>query len=213
MVGVAGPGDALASEHALEALRQVHAAFPKLLKCISTNGLRLAERAEEVWNAGVRSVTVTINAVEPKVLLAICPRIVWKGRLLRGLDAAATLIDQQLLGVRRLSELGAVVKVNTVLVPGVNDSHVLEIAAAGAAAGAHVGNVIPLIPNGALRDHPAPTQAQLEQARVAVEAKLAVNRTCRQCRADACGVPGAGVDFARQVFGNDVVSGDSFSHG
>lgn len=213
VVGVAGPGDALASDHALLALRQVHEQFPTLLKCISTNGLRLAERAEEVWAAGIRSVTVTINAVDPDILLSICPRVVWQKHLMTGTDAANKLIEQQLLGVKRLSKLGAVVKINTVLVPGVNDAHIGAIVTAGAAAGAHVGNVIPLIPNGKFRNHAAPTQAELDAARKTAESKLAVNRTCRQCRADACGVPGSGVDFARQVFGNDIVNGDSFSHG
>lgn len=213
VVGVAGPGDALASDHALIALRQVHEQFPTLLKCISTNGLRLAERANEVWAAGIRSVTVTINAVDPDILLAICPRVVWQKQLVTGAEAARRLIEQQLLGVKRLSGFGAVVKINTVLVPGVNDAHISDIVSAGAAAGAHVGNVIPLIPNGKFRNHAPPTQAELEAARSTAEAKLAVNRTCRQCRADACGVPGSGIDFARQVFGNDVANGDSFSHG
>jgi nitrogen fixation protein NifB len=213
VVGVAGPGDALASNHALAALRSVHEAYPKLLKCISTNGLRLAERADEVWSAGIRSVTVTVNAVDPDILGSICPSIVWRKRVLRGREAATTLIEQQLTGIRKLADLGAVVKVNTVLVPGVNESHIGDIVGAAAAAGAHVGNVIPLIPNGEFRDVPAPTTEQLEIARRVAETKLAVNRTCRQCRADACGVPGSGVDFARRVFGDDIVNGDSFSHG
>jgi len=213
VVGVAGPGDALASEHALQALREVHEAYPDLVKCLSTNGLRLPERAEELWAAGVRSLTVTINAVDPEILAELCPRIVWHRQLLRGQDAAKVLIEQQLLGIRLLSSRGAVVKVNTVLVPGVNDHHIGAIVDAAAAAGAHVANVIPLIPSGSFRDHNAPTQQQLEMARKVAESKLAINRTCRQCRADACGVPGSGIDFARKVFGDDVVDGDSFSHG
>jgi nitrogen fixation protein NifB len=213
VVGVAGPGDALASDHALIALRLVHERFPALLKCISTNGLRLAERADEVLAAGIRSVTVTVNAVDSDILASICPRVVWEKRLLKGREAASVLIEQQMLGIQKLSASGAVVKVNTVLVPGVNDGHIGDIVSAAAAAGAHVGNVIPLIPNGKFKDSPAPSCDELEAARKTAESKLAVNRTCRQCRADACGVPGSGVDFARKVFGDDIVNGDSFSHG
>jgi len=213
VVGVAGPGDALASEHAIEALRHVHQHFPELIKCISTNGLLLPERADDLWAAGVRSVTVTVNAVDPTRLVELCPRIVWNGQVLKGLDAARRLVEQQITGIRRLNSLGAVIKVNTVLVPGVNDEHIKAIVDTMAQAGAHVGNVIPLIPNGRFKLHSPPTQEQLEAARGVAESRLAVNRTCRQCRADACGVPGSGKDFARDVFGEDVVNGDSFSHG
>ena len=213
VVGVAGPGDALASDHALAALREVHERFPELLKCLSTNGLRLAERADEVWAAGVRSITVTVNAVDPTILTELCSRIVLQRRVIRGTEAAEILIEQQLEGIRRLSQLGAVVKVNTVLVPGVNDQHVEDIVTQSAAAGAHVANIIPLIPNGEFRGYLAPNAQDLETARKIAESHLAVYRTCRQCRADACGVPGTGIDFARQVFGNDVVEGSYFSHG
>jgi nitrogen fixation protein NifB len=210
---VAGPGDALASDHALRALRQVHERFPDLLKCLSTNGLRLAERADEVWSAGVRSITVTVNAVDPDILTTLCSRIVHGRRVIHGKEAASYLVEQQLSGISLLSKAGAVVKVNTVLVPDVNDRHIDEIVSKAAAAGAHVANIIPLIPNGEFCDYRAPSAEELESARKIAESHLAVYRTCRQCRADACGVPGSGVDFARQVFGEDVVDGNYFSHG
>ncbi|MDR2615708.1 MAG: radical SAM protein, partial [Oscillospiraceae bacterium] len=68
VVGIAGPGDTLATGHALETFRLVHREYPELIKCLSTNGLALPGKAGELWDAGVRSVTVTVNAVEENVL-------------------------------------------------------------------------------------------------------------------------------------------------
>ena len=39
VAGIAGPGDTLASDHALETFRKVKENFPQLIKCMSTNGL------------------------------------------------------------------------------------------------------------------------------------------------------------------------------
>src|SRR3990172_2467010 len=44
VIGVAGPGDALANEATFNSLGLIHKQFPDLIKCVSTNGLRLAER-------------------------------------------------------------------------------------------------------------------------------------------------------------------------
>lgn len=61
----AGPGDTLATDYALETFRLVKEHHPELIKCMSTNGLLLYERADEIIEIGVESVTVTVNAVDP----------------------------------------------------------------------------------------------------------------------------------------------------
>ena len=45
-VGIAGPGESLASPHALEAFRILNRIHPELIKCLSTNGLMLPDMAE-----------------------------------------------------------------------------------------------------------------------------------------------------------------------
>ncbi|MDR2530464.1 MAG: radical SAM protein, partial [Oscillospiraceae bacterium] len=118
VVGIAGPGDTLATPHALEAFRLVHAEFPNLILCLSTNGLALRGKANALWDAGVRTITVTVNAVDR----AILPRVVsW-------IKDDGDLIAAQLQGIRDCSAVGMIVKVNTVLIPGVNDAHIAEIA-------------------------------------------------------------------------------------
>jgi len=211
VVGIAGPGDTLATPHALEAFRQVHAAYPDLVLCLSTNGLLLQRYAQELWDAGVRTVTVTVNAVDPEIQEKIVSRILLDGELHYGLQAASMLIARQLSGIREMAAKGAVIKVNTVLIPGVNDAHIEDIARTVKEAGANMHNIIPLIPQHELSHIPAPTCAELNKAREAAEKHITVFRHCKHCRADACGIPGK-LDLSAQLYG-DLRTLETFSHG
>ncbi len=210
VAGIAGPGDTLATDDALEAFEAIHHRFPSLTNCLSTNGLLLAEKAERIIAAGVKTVTVTVNAVDENILPDICSYIHYHDQYLTGINAARILIAAQLDGIRRIVSLGAVVKVNTVLIPGVNDHHVGHIAQTTADRGASLFNIIPLIPQHELQEHAAPTCHQLNLAREAAEKHLTVFRHCRHCRADACGIPGKGLDLAEKLYDQPL---NTFSHG
>ena len=94
----------------------------------------------------MRTVTVTVNAVDPQVLQHICSYIEYNGQVLAGLAAARWLILAQLAGIEKIVRLGAIVKINTVLVPGVNDGCIGDVARLTSKVGASLINVIPLIP-------------------------------------------------------------------
>ncbi len=212
VIGIAGPGDTLATDHAVRTFELVHARFPELINCLSTNGLLLPEKAERVVAAGVKTITVTVNAVDPQILTKICAGIGYRGKRLSGIEATTILIQNQLAGIRRVSELGAIVKVNTVLVPGVNDSHIGEVARAVAQAGASLINVIPLIPQHELAHVSEPNFIQVFDARAAAREHLEVFLHCKRCRADACGVPGLS-DFSAQLYDRPLDVIETFSHG
>lgn len=210
VVGVAGPGDTLATDHALATFGLVHRKYPHLINCLSTNGLLLKEKAARIVDAGVRTVTVTVNAVDPGVLQNICAYIKYNGQLLTGLAAARWLILAQMSGIEKIARLGVVVKINTVLIPGVNDGNIGEVARLTAGVGASLINIIPLIPQHELINRRAPDCGELRSAREAAGEYLKVFRHCQQCRADACGIPGSGVDLAEKLYGP---SPPIFSHG
>lgn len=212
VVGIAGPGDTLATDHAINTFDLVHRRFPDLINCLSTNGLLLPEKGERVVSAGVQTITVTVNAVDPEILTGICSGIVYHGAHLTGTAATRRLIRNQLAGIRLVTDLGAVVKVNTVLVPGVNDTHIADVARTVAEAGASLLNVIALIPEHELIGNPAPTPEQIKRAQAESGEHLSVFLHCKRCRADACGVPGQGPDFANQLYGAPVAA-ETFSHG
>jgi nitrogen fixation protein NifB len=210
VVGIAGPGDPLVTTHALDTFRLIHKKYPKLIKCLSTNGLLLEEYAQKLVEAGVTTVTVTVNAVRPEILLNICSGIILHGVHLTGSEGAEQLIKAQLKGITKMSSFGTIVKINTVLIPGINGDHVEEIAQTTTKAGASLINLIPLIPQNEMKDYTAPTCDELNRAREIAEKHLTVFRHCQHCRADACGIPGTGQDLAGLLYGTRA---ETFSHG
>ena len=212
VVGIAGPGDTLATDHALETFKLVKKEFPELINCLSTNGLRLEEKAEQIVDAGVQTITVTVNAVDPKIQKNICSFVIDEnGNKLEGEEGAKKLIDAQLRGIKKISELGVIVKINSVLLPGINDKHIKEIAKVTKELGASILNIIPLIPQNELSHLEAPTCELLDKCRGEAGEYLDVFRHCKHCRADACGVPGKNQDIHSLLYDKEVV--ETFSHG
>ena len=212
VVGVAGPGDTLATPFALETFRQIGRAFPQMLKCMSTNGLLLPEKAQEIIDVGIDTLTVTVNAVDPDIQAQICGGIVWHGRRYTGRESAEILIRNQLEGIEQVARAGVTVKVNTVLIPEINADHVTEVAQAVAERGATIYNIIPLIPQHELAWCSAPSCALIDSTRREAEAYIPVFRHCQRCRADAAGIPG-GTEVSGQIYLRPVGQENTFSHG
>lgn len=190
VVGVAGPGDSLANETTFEFFEKLGESDPELIKCMSTNGLLLPDYAEKLAELGVNTVTVTVNAVDPEIAKDIYTFVNYKGKIYKGKEAAEILIKNQLEGIEKLAKLGVIIKVNSVLIPGLNDEHIVEIAKEVKKRGASLMNVLPLIPLNKMKDYSRPTCAEIEKVRDEVEEVLPVFRACTQCRADAYGIPG-----------------------
>jgi nitrogen fixation protein NifB len=190
VIGVAGPGEPLYNEATFESLRLVRDAFPGMKLCVCTNGLLLPDRIDELKEIGVEFLTVTINAEGPKVASRIYSHVRYRGRTLRGVEGAKLLVENQFKGLELAIEAGMEVKVNSVYVPGINDASIPLIAKRTAALGAHIMNVMPLIPCGAFSQREPPTCDELRAMRDACERHIPQFRLCKQCRADSCGIPG-----------------------
>lgn len=197
VVGIAGPGDPLANpEPVFATLRELRTQAPDLLLCLSTNGLALPEHAEALVEHGINHVTITINCVDPDIGAQIYPWIRWNGRL-RGREAAATLISQQLLGLEMLVARGVQVKINSVLIPGINDAHLPEVNRIVREKGAIMHNIMPLIARAehgthyGLTGQREPSTEELAAVRAACGSSEAMMSHCQQCRADAAGMLGA----------------------
>lgn len=212
VAGIAGPGDTLATDYALETFRLIKEKYPKLIKCMSTNGLLLYERADEIIDVGIDSLTVTVNAVDPEIEAKLNKFILYHGQRYEGVEGAKILIDNQLKGIRKVAASGMTVKVNSVLVPGINDEHIEEIAKTVKEAGASIYNIIPLIPQYELKDNRAPVCAEIDAARTRAGKYIDVFRHCQHCRADAVGVPGKS-EFGDQIYQKRIAVKETFSHG
>ena len=98
-----------------------------MLFCLSTNGLALPAHAAELAELGVTHVTVTVTAVDPKIGSRIYAWVRDGKVIHRGEDAARLLLERQIEGIKILKKHGVIVKSNTIVVPGVNDQHVIEV--------------------------------------------------------------------------------------
>jgi len=212
VVGIAGPGDPLVSNRALETFTRIKKRFPQLLRCMSTNGLLLSEKADQLIALGIDALTVTVNAVDPQIQAQINGGISYHGRRYEGGEAARILIENQLAGIRRLAQAGVTIKVNTVLIMEINRDHIAKIARTVSAAGAQRYNIIPLIPQARLAHCKVPSCAEIESARREAQDYIEVFRHCQQCRADAVGVPGKS-EFSGLVYANRLEEKQTFSHG
>ena len=205
VLGIAGPGDPLANpERTFATFRMLSGKAPDIKLCVSTNGLRLPEFVDEIAQHNIDHVTITINCVDPDVGARIYPWVYWNHRRLRGREAAAVLIENQQKGLEMLIERGILVKVNSVMIPGINDRHLQEVSKVVKAKGAFLHNVMPLIAEAehgtyfGVMGQASPTAEELQALQDECAGDMAMMRHCRQCRADAVGLLGEdrGAEFA-----------------
>jgi nitrogen fixation protein NifB len=189
----------------------IHQEYPDLINCLSTNGLLLEGYVNDLFKAGVRAVTVTVNAVDPFILDKICSWVILDGTVYEGIEGATILIEAQKRGIQKAAGLGILVKINIVLIPSINGDHIGDIARTVAECRAEIINIIPLIPQHEFAGLPIPDCMELARAREAAERYLPVFRHCQHCRADAVGVPGRR-DLSSLLYGCREFD-QTFSHG
>lgn len=190
VVGISGPGEPLFNKETFDTLKLVSQYFPFLKLCVCTNGLLLPEKAKMLKELNVKSITITINAVDPEIASKIYSFYLVDGEKVEGIQGAEILVERQLKGLKSAAELGFLIKVNTVLIPGINVNHVKDIAYEVERRGAYILNIMPLIPLADFNNLKAPTCDELRAARENCESVIPIFRVCKQCRADACGIPG-----------------------
>ncbi|WP_244500562.1 nitrogenase cofactor biosynthesis protein NifB [Methyloceanibacter methanicus] len=197
VLGIAGPGDALANPaKTFKTFEMIMETAPDIKLCLSTNGLALPDYVDEIAKYNVDHVTITINMVDPEVGAKIYPWIFWEHKRVTGVEASRILSERQLKGLEMLSERGILCKVNSVMIPGINDEHLVEVNKAVKSRGAFLHNIMPLISapeHGTvfgLNGQRGPSAQELKALQDACEGEMNMMRHCRQCRADAVGLLG-----------------------
>ncbi len=187
VIAVAGPGEPLYNEETFETFRLVKEEFPHLMRCLSTNGLLLPERVGDIDELGIGTVTVTLNAVDPEIGKEIYSFVNYQGTKYTGREAAEILLENQLAGIREAVKRKILIKVNTVLIPNVNDTHIIEVAKTVGKMGVYLQNVIPLIPQFKFAHITPPTPKEKREIQDACGKYTRQMTHCRHCRADAIG--------------------------
>ncbi|MCA8881782.1 MAG: nitrogenase cofactor biosynthesis protein NifB [Rhodobacteraceae bacterium] len=213
VLGIAGPGDSAYDwKKTKETFQRVAEQLPDIKLCLSTNGLALPDHVDDLLDMNIDHVTLTINMIDPEVGTKIYPWIFWDRKRRTGLEAATILHERQMQSLDMLHERGILVKVNSVMIPGINDKHLLEVNAEVKRRGAFLHNIMPLISapehgtHFGLTGQRGPNAAELKELQDACAGGANLMRHCRQCRADAVGLLGEdrGQEFTMDLVPDEV---------
>ncbi len=213
VVGIAGPGDALANPKAtFETFELIKKYAPDLRLCVSTNGLALPFYVDELVNAGVDHITVTINTTDPEIGAKIYPWVydtISKKRY-TGVEGAKLLLERQLEGIKLAVSKGVLIKANSVLIPNINDKELVNVSKKLKELGVFLHNIMPLLSEPefgtkfGLDGVPSATEEELQIAQEMCGMNMDLMTHCKQCRADAIGLLGEdkSSDFELESFAN-----------
>ena len=193
VVGIAGPGDALANfDEVRKTLKLIKEYDNEVTFCLSTNGLMLPFYAQELIDLGVTHITVTMNAIDPKITAKVYKFIDYLGVTYTGEEGTKILLNNQLSGIKYLADRGIMVKVNIVMLKGINDHHIEEITKKVKELGAGITNIMQMIPvkGSVFENMPLTSNKEIMDLRKKCEVNIKQMYHCKQCRADVIGLLG-----------------------
>lgn len=193
VAGIAGPGDPFANAaETIETMRLLNKKHPHLIFCLSTNGMGILPYLDDIAELGVSHVTITLSAVDPKIGAQIYSWVRDGNVVYRGEQGAQVLLDRQIAAIKGLKERGIVVKVNSIIIPGVNEHHIVEVAKVASELGADIQNMIPLKPTAdtPFAHLPEPGRETVLPLRKQAGELIEQMTHCKRCRADAVGLLG-----------------------
>lgn len=211
VVGIAGPGDALANpKKTFETFKLIREHAPDQKLCLSTNGLLLSEYVDQIAEAGVDHVTVTLNTIDPEIGSKIYPWIYYNKKRYVGVEAATILLEKQLDGIAKCVQRGILIKANSVLIPGINDHNLPAVSKKLRDLGVFLHNIMPILSEPefgtyfGLNGVKSATQEELSLAQEACGMDMTLMTHCKQCRADAVGLLGEdrSAEFEKDLFTN-----------
>ncbi|TVQ43197.1 MAG: nitrogenase cofactor biosynthesis protein NifB [Gloeocapsa sp. DLM2.Bin57] len=197
VLGIAGPGDPLANpKQTFRTFELIAEKAPDIKLCLSTNGLMLPDYIDKIKELNIDHVTLTINMVDLSIGEKIYPWVRWRNRRYTGIEGVKILHERQMESLDLLREADILCKVNSVMIPGINDEHLAEVNAVIRSKGAFIHNIMPLISapeHGTyfgLNGQRGPTPKELKSVQDKCSGNMKIMRHCRQCRADAVGLLG-----------------------
>ncbi|MFV0592369.1 MAG: NifB/NifX family molybdenum-iron cluster-binding protein [Draconibacterium sp.] len=172
-----------------------------MILCLSSNGLNVLPYVDELKELKVSHVTITINATEAETLSKLYKWVRFEKRGYFGKQAAEILLKNQLEAIRALKRTGITVKANTIVVPGINDGKVIEVAKKMKELGVDLMNTIPLYPveGTPFEDFEEPSPKMMKELRREIKEYLPPMTHCARCRADAVGLLGKDDSEAKRI--------------
>lgn len=190
VVGIAGPGDTLANfDEVYTTLQKIREKNIPVEFCVSTNGLNLFKSLPQLLELEVKYLTITVNAVDVEIGSKIYEYVIWQDQMLVGEAAFRRLSANQLQGIRAAVDKGIICKINTIVIPGINDQHIPEIAETVGGLGCYMQNLIPMINVSGTKFERLPVYQKADLLALRKKCSLYIKQMehCQRCRADACG--------------------------
>lgn len=193
VAGIAGPGDPFANgPETIATMRNIREKHPETILCLSSNGMEIGPYIEDIAEIEVSHVTITVCAVDPEVGQKVYSWVKDGKVIYHGLQGAELLLSRQLAAIKKLKEHDITVKVNCIVIPGINDHHVEAVAIKMQELGVDLFNAMAMFPNvnTPFADIEQPDKKMMEDIRATAEQYLPQMRHCTRCRADAVGLLG-----------------------
>jgi nitrogen fixation protein NifB len=217
VVGIAGPGDPFANPNeTMGTFRLIRDLYPhpSLMLCVATNGLNVLPYVDEMADLKVSHVTITINAVNPTIGAKVYAWVRHNKRVYTGEEGAGFLLENQLEAITRLKEKGILVKVNSIIIPGINDFHIPEIAEKVASLKADVLNCIPIysVEKTPFYDIQPPSSEKVNKIREEASKHIKQMNHCTRCRADAVGLLDDDTFLNEEIESDEIIIGNAKSN-
>ncbi|MBU0993113.1 MAG: radical SAM protein [Proteobacteria bacterium] len=199
VVGIAGPGDPFANaDETMETLSLVRENFPEIMLCVASNGLNVLPYVDRLKQVNVSHVTITVNAIDIAVASQIYAWIRVGKRVVSGENGVKTLLGNQIAAIKALKQAGVTVKVNSIIIPGINDHHIEAVAERMKELKVDILNCVAYYPNeGAIfKDIEEPSPEMIKDIRKKAGKHIRQMHHCTRCRADAVGLLGEKTDEA-----------------
>jgi len=143
-VDINGPGDPLCEIHfTMEVLNLMRLEFPDITISLTTLGLHADKHARPLVAAGVKEVTLLVDAVEQKVAEKLYAWIRPGRKTIPLAQAAELLMNEQRRAVKEFKGADCKVVVRSTVYPGFNDDHIEAIARVMAEYGADAMTLVP----------------------------------------------------------------------
>jgi len=193
IVAVSGPGEPLANPETFETFELINEHTSNIAYCLSTNGTLLPKHVSWLSEMDFKTVTVSMSTASPSTAARIYEWARISKDRLTGRVMGEIIIESQLLGISMASDSGLTVKVNSILIPGINEEDIVRLAESVAEVGASLQNIVPLVPSARLASLTPPSLEKLEEVRMEASDYIEQFKYCKQCRSDVVGLPGCDV--------------------
>ncbi|MEW5821917.1 MAG: radical SAM protein [Cyanobacteriota bacterium] len=191
VIGIAGPAETLANIDILyKTFTLLKKEYSGYLYCISTNGLVLPDNIDLIKEIGIDYITITINSLNIQSIVKIYDWVKYKNKVYQKYEAAEIILNQHKLALKVLKDSKIKYKINSILIPGINEDDIKEVACQGAIFSALAQNIMPVV---AVKHTKFEFCSEvsldlLQKVRKESSKYIKVITHCQRCRADAAGL-------------------------